>query len=77
MQPLIEKAVRDAGLVFIDSWPHFRPYKGREKELALGAASGATHLGPKGYEVLAHAISIELVRARLVDKETGRILPPR
>ena len=77
VQPLIEKAVRDAGLLFIDSWPHFRPYKGREKEIALGAASVATHLGPKGYEVLAHAISVELVRARLVDKETGRILPPR
>lgn len=73
VKPLIEKAVRDAGLVFIDSWPHFRPYKGREQEIALDGASGATHLGPKGYEVLARAISIEIVRKKLMDKKTGRI----
>jgi len=76
VQSVIEKAVRDAGLVFIDSWPHFRPYKGRETEIVLGGIRGATHLSPKGYEILARAISVELVRAKLLDEHTGHILRP-
>ena len=69
--PLIEKAVRDAGLVFIDSLPFFLPYKGRETEIALGNRVGATHLNAKGYDVLGRGIAAELQRRKLIPRPDG------
>ncbi len=71
VRPLIEKAVRDAGLAFIDSLPFFLPYKGRETEIALDNRVGATHLNAKGYDVLARGIAAELQRRRLIPRPGG------
>lgn len=56
--PRLAEAVAAAGLELIDLVEDFRPYVGREAEVA--GWSGSTHPSPAGYEVIARAVAREL-----------------
>ena len=69
MEPIIRRAVEDAGLALIDLVDDFRPYAGREVELSLRKNIGATHPNAEGHELIARAIARELAAQGFLPKK--------
>lgn len=70
ISPLLAKACKDAGVEFIDLVEDFRPWIGKEKELAIDQASGATHVNAKGYEIIAKGVARALEARGLLERKT-------
>lgn len=51
--PMLRAVAMEAGLEWIDLVDVFRPYAGREAEIALGGNPGSTHPSPAGYRLIA------------------------
>lgn len=60
VEPLIARAVEDAGLVLIDLLPDFAAWQGREGEIALKGRAGSTHPNARGYALIGRAVAREL-----------------
>lgn len=60
--PLIEAAVRDAGLEWVDLLETFRPYRteSANASLRLSQGAGRTHPNAVGYELIASTVAREL-----------------
>jgi lysophospholipase L1-like esterase len=67
--PLMARACKDAGIEFIDLVEDFRPWIGKEKDIAIDQASGATHVNALGYEIIAKAIARELKARGLLERK--------